>query len=183
MMGMLLPVLTERSADPHASHLGAGAADLAAEARRISDWSALVRPGAVDARHPHRHHAGDDGTAGIIGAGAFSGMPSDLIRGWIPVRRQKCDQTKRTRAKPDSIKTGFAPKMMGRSSPRNSGSASLTLSIRDSRVLFDNSHADGRRPHLAVAEVTSTVMRPEARLAVIFPWFSAVDLKDAVAST
>jgi hypothetical protein len=72
---------------------------------------------------------------------------------------------------------------MGRSSPRNSGSASLTLSIRDSRVLFDNSHADGRRPHLAVAEVTSTVMRPEARLAVIFPWFSAVDLKDAVAST
>jgi hypothetical protein len=50
-------------------------------------------------------------------------------------------------------------------------------------VLFDNSHADGRRPHLAVAEVTSTVMRPEARLAVIFPWFSAVDLKDAVAST
>jgi len=35
-------------------------------------------------------------------------MPSDVIRGWIPVRRQKMRPNKEKRAKPHSIKTGFA---------------------------------------------------------------------------
>jgi hypothetical protein len=35
-------------------------------------------------------------------------MPSDLIRGWTPVRRPKMRPHKEKRAKPDSIKTGFA---------------------------------------------------------------------------
>ena len=34
-------------------------------------------------------------------------MTSDLIRGWIPVRR-KTNAIKRKRAKSDSIETGFA---------------------------------------------------------------------------